>query len=109
MESLFSDAKSPIPPRHFEKLSEILNFERLFFKSNPKFDMKVYLLKTKGVGSVPDHIQVRAEDHSIIGYFKASNPNTGLKELGITEPERQEHAIAVFGRLEYGKIVTTDL
>ncbi|NTW50693.1 MAG: hypothetical protein HGB19_13380 [Chlorobiales bacterium] len=71
--------------------------------------MKVYLLKTKGIGSVADHIQVRAEDHSIIGYFKAANPGTGLKELGITEPERQEKALAAFARLDYGKITVTEL
>lgn len=71
--------------------------------------MKVYLLKTKGIGSVADHIQVRAEDYSIIGYFKAANPNSGLKELGISEPERQKQAAAVFAGLEYGKITTADL
>ncbi|NTW50659.1 MAG: hypothetical protein HGB19_13210 [Chlorobiales bacterium] len=71
--------------------------------------MKVYLLKTKGIGSIPDHIQVRAEDHSIIGYFKASNPSSGLKEIGIADPKRQEQAVAIFAGLEYGKIVSANI
>lgn len=87
----------------------ILGILFIAMKTKLRHYMKVYLLKTKGIGSVPDHIQVRAEDHSIIGYFKASNPNTGLKEIGITEPKRQEQAIAVFSGLEYGKIVSADL
>jgi hypothetical protein len=73
--------------------------------------MNVYLLKSKGKGIVPDYIQVRAENHSIIGYFKASNPDKGLDEIGIeeTEPERRQKATEIFQALEFGKMIYTEL
>ncbi len=71
--------------------------------------MKVYLLKTKGKGVVPDYIQVRDETHSIIGYFKANNPEKGLDEIRIFEPERRKAAIEIFEKLEFGKIIQAEL
>jgi hypothetical protein len=71
--------------------------------------MKVYLLKSKGKGSVPDYIQVRNETHAIIGYFKASNLEKGLDEIGIDEPSRRQRALALLEQLPYGKIVQADL
>lgn len=71
--------------------------------------MKVYLLKTKGKGVVPDYIQVRDENHSIIGYFKASNPEKGLDEIRLMDPERRKAALALFEKLEFGKMIQADL
>lgn len=71
--------------------------------------MKVYLLKSKGKGIVPDYIQVRSEDYAIIGYFKASNPEKGLDEIGIEDEARREQAIKILENLEYGKMTLVEL
>jgi hypothetical protein len=71
--------------------------------------MKVYLLKSKGKGIVPDYIQVRDEKHSIIGYFKTSNPEKGLNEIGLKEAERRTLALELFEKLEYGKMIVAEL
>jgi hypothetical protein len=71
--------------------------------------MKVYLLKSKGKGIVPDYIQVRSDTYAIIGYFKASNPDKGLDEIGIEDNTRRQRATALFEQLEYGKIIEAEL
>jgi hypothetical protein len=71
--------------------------------------MKVYLLKTKGNGVVPDYIQVRDENHSIIGYFKASNIEKGLDEIRLYNPERRKTAREIFEKLEFGKMIQAEL
>jgi hypothetical protein len=71
--------------------------------------MKVYLLKTKGKGVVPDYIQVRDEKQSIIGYFKASNIEKGLDEIRLNDPERRKAAAAIFESLEFGKMIQAEL
>lgn len=71
--------------------------------------MKVYLLKTKGKGVVPDYIQVRDEKQSIIGYFKASNVEKGLDEIHLDDPARRKAATAIFESLEFGKMIQAEL
>ncbi len=71
--------------------------------------MKVYLLKTKGKGVVPDYIQVRDENHSIIGYFKANNIEKGLDEIRLKDPARRKAAAAVLESLEFGKMIQAEL
>ncbi|MFN3344026.1 MAG: fructose-6-phosphate aldolase [Chloroherpetonaceae bacterium] len=71
--------------------------------------MKVYLLKTKGKGVVPDYIQVRDENQSIIGYFKASNIEKGLDEIRLDDPARRKAAAAIFEKLEFGKMIQAEL
>ncbi|ACF13866.1 conserved hypothetical protein [Chloroherpeton thalassium ATCC 35110] len=70
--------------------------------------MKVYLLKSKGNGAVPDQIQVRDMDFGIIGFFKASNPERGLKEMGLEDEEKSARAKAAICQLEYGKLVVME-
>jgi hypothetical protein len=71
--------------------------------------MRVFLLKSKGKGIVPDYIQVRDERQSIIGYFKAVNFDKGLDEIKIYDKERRTKATEVFRKLEYGKMVLAEL
>ncbi|MDX2129554.1 MAG: hypothetical protein SFU91_11025 [Chloroherpetonaceae bacterium] len=71
--------------------------------------MRVFLLKSKGKGIVPDYIQVRDERQSIIGYFKAVNFDKGLDEIKIFDKERRVKASEVFKKLEYGKMILAEL
>lgn len=71
--------------------------------------MKVYLLKTRGKGVVPDYIQVRAADHSIIAYFKAANIPKGLDELRLEDAARRDAAARLFETLHYGKLIEADI
>lgn len=71
--------------------------------------MKVYLLKTKGKGVVPDYIQVRDENYSIIGYFKANNIEKGLDEIRLEDPQRRKEAAKILEKLEFGKMIQAEL
>ncbi|MBC8044537.1 MAG: hypothetical protein IAF08_13955 [Rhizobacter sp.] len=71
--------------------------------------MKVFLLKSKGKGIVPDYIQVRASDHSIIAYFKATNTAKGLDELRIDDAARRSAAADIFTSLAFGKMIEADI
>jgi len=72
--------------------------------------MKFYLLKSKGNGAVPDQIQVRDRDFGIIGFFKATHPERGLKEIGLEENNQKgQLTMAAIKQLEYGRIVPVEL
>jgi len=87
----------------------------LYFFSNPTnhifvgfifLYINMYFLKIKGVNKMPDFIQVRDDDFTLVNYFKASNlgdiirfSNSNIKIEKIKE---------IIPKLEYGKIVKID-
>lgn len=62
----------------------------------------VYIMKIKGVNNMPDSIQVRDADFTLIGYYRADKPETAkaLLERGNSEAAIKEIvAAAPYGRL----------
>lgn len=43
----------------------------------------MYILKIKGTAKIPDYIQIRDEQFTLIGYFRADRPDKGLKKMGL--------------------------
>jgi hypothetical protein len=62
----------------------------------------MYILKIQGTGKIPDYIQIRDENFTLVAYFKISNPRTSLAHCNLLH--RMDEILRIAGNLEYGKI-----
>ena len=62
----------------------------------------MYLLKIEGSGKVPDYIQIRDDDFTLIAYFKITNPKTALSRCNMIH--KMDEILKIAETLEYGKI-----
>ena len=61
-----------------------------------------YILKIRGTGKIPDHLQIRDEDFKLLAYFKVTNPKTALSRCNLLH--KQAELLSIAEGLEYGKI-----
>lgn len=62
----------------------------------------MYILKIKGSAKIPDYIQIRDEDFTLVAYFRYDRPEHGLKKF--TLGKKIEDIITIIKDLPYGKI-----
>ena len=63
----------------------------------------MYILKVKGKAKIPDFVQIRDNEFTLIGYIKLDNLSQGLKKYGLVEFESQIRSLIDSG--EFGKIM----
>jgi len=66
----------------------------------------MYLLKIRGAGKIPDYLQVRDDDFTLIAYFKADSYITSLNKIGFEQyVEDFEELVSdmPFGEMKYIK------
>jgi len=61
-----------------------------------------YILKIKGTKRIPDFVQIRDKDMTLIAYFRLSQVELGLKKNGLLS-ELQEIS-NLLEKIPYGKI-----
>jgi len=73
------------------------------------FSVKVinmYILKTKGTSKIPDYVQVRDNDLSLIAQFKAKCPERAILNCGLSA---QSNLIKdIIANSEYGELIKID-
>jgi len=62
----------------------------------------MYLLKIKGSNRIPDYIQIRDEDFTLVAYFRFDRSEYGLKKNGFIK--NTDEIIEIIKTLPYGKI-----
>lgn len=62
----------------------------------------MYILKVKGSYSIPDFVQIRDDDFTLLAYFKAGNPEPGIKRSKLEA--YKEEIIKAISEIPYGKI-----
>ncbi len=67
----------------------------------------MYILKIQGTSKIPDYIQIRDDNFTLIAYFKLTNPRTALARCNLLH--KMEEILAFAREMEYGKIRTLDL
>lgn len=67
-----------------------------------------YLMKVKGKAKIPDYIQLRDAEWTLIGYFR---PGRGERLLKVVPDEAQAAALqaAIEEMSEYGKLVKVEV
>jgi hypothetical protein len=62
----------------------------------------LYILKIKGTKKIPDFVQIRDKEMTLIAYFRLSQIEDGLKKNGL---ENNTHEITtLLKEIPYGKI-----
>lgn len=67
----------------------------------------MFILKIKGIGKIPDYIQLRDDSFTLVAYFKITSPGTSLTRCNLVD--RQDEILRIAGSLEYGRIQKLEL
>jgi hypothetical protein len=63
----------------------------------------MYIIKIQGTRKVPDFIQIRDDDFTLVAYFRINNPRRALIRCNLLG--KQEQIITLARDLAYGKIL----
>jgi len=63
----------------------------------------MYILKIKGNGKIPDHIQIRDESFTLIAYFKSGNHASALKKCNLIDFE--DEFLKMVSMIPYNEII----
>ncbi|RMG24911.1 MAG: fructose-6-phosphate aldolase [Bacteroidetes bacterium] len=67
-----------------------------------------YLMKVKGKAKIPDYVQLRDENLTLIGYFRP-NRTERLSKI-IKDPDEAAYLLTVIDQMEeYGKMTKVEL
>ncbi len=67
----------------------------------------MYILKVRGTAKIPDYIQLRGDDFTLLAYFRVDRPQKALMKAGLAEKE--EKIIKAINEIPYGKMEKLDL
>ncbi|HEY9560793.1 MAG TPA: fructose-6-phosphate aldolase [Anseongella sp.] len=67
----------------------------------------MYLIKVKGVAKIPDYVQLRDDEFTLLAYFRVDRPDRALEKCGLTE--KAAYIMDVVRELPFGKIIKLDI
>lgn len=62
----------------------------------------MYLLKIKGTAKIPDYVQMRDDDFTLIAYFRADRPEKAIAKAGFADKETE--LLKIIGEIPFGKM-----
>jgi hypothetical protein len=62
----------------------------------------MYILKVKGTAKIPDYVQLRDDNFTLLAYFRVDRPEKALVKAGLGE--REAELIELIRSMPYGKI-----
>mgnify|MGYP001419266755 CR=1 FL=1 len=67
----------------------------------------MYILKVKGTARIPDYVQLRDDDFTLLAYFRVDRPEKALAKVGLTSKENE--LIELIRDMPYGKMQRLDI
>jgi len=67
----------------------------------------VYVIKVKGVAKIPDYIQLRDENFTLIAYFRLDRPEKALEKCGLKE--NSAYILDLIKHIPFGKLVKLEI
>ena len=67
----------------------------------------MYILKIQGTKKIPDYIQIRDEDFTLLAYFRINNPRRALTRCNLMD--KIDIITKIAEELPYGQIRKLDL
>lgn len=64
--------------------------------------MILYALKIRGKARIPDYVQLRDEDFTLLAYFRLDRPEKALSKAGLGSHE--EKILEVLQNIPFGKV-----
>lgn len=72
-----------------------------------KFIPPMYILKVKGTAKIPDYIQLRGDDFTLLAYFRVDRPEKALMKAGLSG--QAEKIMKAMQEMPYGKMQKLEL
>ena len=74
-----------------------------------KFELRfiMYLFKVKGAAKIPDYVQLRDDNFTLLAYFRVDRPEKALVKAGLAQYEKK--IISVINEMPFGKVLKLDL
>ena len=62
----------------------------------------MYILKIQGTKKIPDFIQIRDHDFTLIAYFRINNPKRALGRCNLLD--KMDQILEIASKLPYGQV-----
>lgn len=62
----------------------------------------MYILKIKGKAKIPDYVQLRDDNFTLLAYFRVDRPEKALIKCGLGD--RETEIIKIIHELPFGKV-----
>lgn len=62
----------------------------------------MYIIKVKGVAKIPDYVQLRDENFTLLAYFRVDRPDKSLEKIGLGD--KQVYIMDIVNKLPFGQI-----
>lgn len=69
--------------------------------------LKYYLLKIQGKAKIPDYVQLRDEQFTLLAYFRLDRPEKALSKIGLADHEQQ--MLEFLSTIPFGKVTEWNL
>ena len=67
----------------------------------------MYIIKIKGKVKIPDYVQIRDEQFTLLAYFRADRPERALEKCGLGDKE--ERIREIIDAMPFGKLQKLEL
>lgn len=67
----------------------------------------MYIIKIKGVAKIPDYVQLRDEEFTLLAYFRVDRPDKSLEKLGLGD--QKDAIMSVINEMPFGIIRKLEL
>lgn len=67
----------------------------------------MYIIKVKGVAKIPDYVQLRDEEFTLLAYFRVDRPEKALDKVGLGD--KAAFIMEMINKLPFGKIQQLDI
>lgn len=67
----------------------------------------MYIIKIKGKAKIPDYVQLRDDQFTLIAYFRTDRPERALDKCGLTH--KTAEILAIANEIPFGKMTKLEL
>ncbi len=67
----------------------------------------MYVIKVKGVAKIPDYVQLRDDEFTLLAYFRVDRPDKSLDKVGLAD--KAEYIMNIIKDLPFGQILKLEL
>ena len=67
----------------------------------------MYVIKVKGIAKIPDYVQLRDDEFTLLAYFRVDRPDKSLDKIGLGD--KREAIMSLVNELPFGKIMKLEL
>jgi hypothetical protein len=69
--------------------------------------LNMYILKIKGRAKIPDYVQLRDDNFTLLAYFRVDRPEKALAKCGLAEQEAK--VIGIINEIPFGKVMKLEI